>query len=83
MLEALTFEEELEWRHTPPELTHTWKFGYTREIVNEAHHEDSRYHRLALDHTDIDSVYVPTQTEVDVLLAQFPTLAGKITTWKT
>jgi hypothetical protein len=82
-LETLPFEEELEWRHTPLELTHTWKFGYNRKIDIEKHHDDSRCHRLALDHADIDSVYVTTQTEVDVLLAQFPTLAGKITTWET
>jgi len=82
VLDVLAFEEELEWRHSPPELTHTWKFGYTKEIVKETHHDESRYHRLALDHADIDSVYVRTKTEVDALLAQFPTLDGKITIWK-
>jgi|GEM_PF-6716342 len=82
-LEILPFEEELEWRHSPSSLIHTWKFGYTRDIVTDAHHHDSIGHRLALDHNDIESVFVPTQAEADSLECQFQALAGRIKPWTT
>jgi hypothetical protein len=82
-LEILSFEDELEWRHTPSGLTHTWKFDYTRDIVTDADHQNSLGHRLVLDHSEIESVYVPTQAEADSLAAQFPTLAGRIEPWTT
>jgi hypothetical protein len=80
-LESLAFEEELEWRHSPLELIDSWKFGYTREIVEDAHHHESIGHRLVIDHDDIESVYVPTQAEADALIAEFPTLDGKVEPW--
>lgn len=80
-LDVLPFEEELEWRHSPSDLIDTWKFGYTRDIVDLEHHDDSLGHRLVLKHNDIESVYVPTQAEADALTAEFPALAGKIMTW--
>ncbi len=80
-LEALAFEEELEWRHSPTSLTHTWKFGYSREIVANEHHQESLGNRLMLSHDDIESVYVLTQAEADALMAEFPTLTMKIKRW--
>jgi hypothetical protein len=73
-LEILPFEEELEWRHSPSSLAHTWKFGYARNIVTAADHQDSVGRRLVLSHDDIESVYVPTQADADTLIAEFPTL---------
>ena len=48
-MEIMAFEEELEWRHTPPELAHTWKFGYGREDVGRADHNQSLAHRIRLE----------------------------------
>jgi len=79
--EILPFEEELEWRHSPPSLAHTWKFGYTRDIVTPADHQDSVSHRIKLAHDDIESVYVPTQADADTLYDEFPNLADKIQMW--
>jgi len=76
--EVLSFEEELEWRHTPRSLTDSWKFGCDRNIVTEADHELSKPHRLLLDHKDIDSVYVPTAAEREDVIAEFPTLSARV-----
>jgi hypothetical protein len=80
-LEILAFEEELEWRYTPLDLMHTWKFDYYRQTPTDADHALSIGHRFPVDHDDIDVVFVPTQPEVDALIAQFATLADKVTTW--
>lgn len=82
-IEMLQFEEELEWRHSPLGLINKWKFGYSPVIVEAAHHNDSDGHRLKLKHDDIESVYVPSQSEADALTAEFRTLSGKIRTWPT
>lgn len=81
--EVLAFEEELEWRHSPASLMSTWKFGYTRNIVTNAHHQDSLGHRLKLNHNDIESVFVPNQAELESLAAVFPVLSDKIKLWTT
>jgi hypothetical protein len=80
-LEILSFEEELEWRHTPRALIDTWKFGYGRDIVQDEDHQESIGHRLMIRHDDIESVCVPTQEEAAALRSEFPELTGKIKLW--
>ncbi len=82
-LEIVSFEDELEWRHTPPSLANNWKIGSTREIVTDSDHELSRGHRLIIKHADIDTVYVQTDAERDSLLTEFATLDGKVMKWQT
>lgn len=77
-LELCAFEQELEWRHTPGSLEHTWKFGNHRDIVVPEDHELSKSHRLSLDHKYVDSVYVCTRAERRSLMKEFFGLADKV-----
>ena len=43
--EIVEFDQELEWRHTPPSLRDAWKIGSARDIVTEADNELSAVSR--------------------------------------
>jgi hypothetical protein len=81
-MEILPFEEELEWRHSPQALVQSWKFGYTRKILQESDHQSSLGHRLVIKHDDIDSIWVPKESEAKTLETEFPTLSGKFRSWE-
>ena len=76
--ELVGFENELEWRHTPSCLTHSWKLGNDRSIVTPEDHERSKSHRLLLDQQYLDSIYVTTESERKELIEEFSIHADKI-----
>lgn len=80
-LEILPFEEELEWRYTPPALIDAWKFGYDRDIVEALDNEISKGLRVHIHPDHLDSVYVTSGAEHDELLYNFPFLNGKVVVW--
>lgn len=73
-MEFLSFEEEMEWRHCPSGLMHTWKFGYDRQIVTNTDHKCSQDHRIKLDLEAIEQVIVTSDDEREEIERRFPCL---------
>ena len=82
-VEGLAFEEELEWRFTPFDLTETWEFGYRSNIASsEELHQKSNALRLVVDHADIEALFVETSDDVKALLSAYPNFEGQVKTWE-
>lgn len=94
--ELMVFEEEVEWRHSPPELEDHWqekrsttypdpqnpkRCDVRSGIDVNAASKHSEQHRLRIDHGDIEAVYVPTEDDVTIFKDKFPDLKDKISIW--
>lgn len=75
-------DEEMEWRHTPAALHHTWAVSDDREFVTEMLHELSKGHRMKIPLESIECVFVADKPAVEDLLKEFPPLTGKVFAWE-
>lgn len=82
IFEAFPFEEEMEWRHTPAALVNQWfQNAESGFVTEETHHALSKPHRLKLEFTDIDCVFVPRHDDARDLLKKFPELKENVQVW--
>lgn len=83
VFESFAFEEEMEWRHTPPALAKRWFQSDRRGFVNETdHHALSKPYRMKLELRSIECVFVPRLGDVSALENEFPELKQKIAVWQ-
>lgn len=77
----LPFEEEMEWRYSPRELSADWRSANSRGFVTDEDHERSSRRRLMIELDQIENIFVTTSEEVSAVTTQHSSLAGKVSTW--
>ncbi len=79
--EVRVFEEEMEWRYSPPELSNQWIVRDHVGFLTEDDHKVSEPNRLQLTHSQVEQVLVPSSSDQDAIRRAFPHLASKVHVW--
>ena len=81
--EVKVFEEEMEWRHSPHQLSNSWVESDSSGFIkpNDKIHDLSNGFRLKLRADQIEDVIVPNAEHFENVRREFSDLAGKVRIW--
>ncbi len=77
----LSFEEEMEWRHTPKQLSEEWRSASHSGFTMDEDHERSKNHRLIIQPDQIENIFVTDPDEVATVTSLYSSLGGKVSEW--